>query len=101
MKSRLSQLAHLSCAILFVLMVLFVPTSLRAQEVRGKISGRVVDPNKAAIPGASVKITDVARATTVTMTTNDDGLFQAPYLLSSTYQVVRMACWFKLMRRVS
>ncbi len=95
MKSRLSQLPHLSCAILFVLMVLFVPTSLRAQEVRGKISGRVVDPNKAAIPGASVKITDVARATTVTMTTNDDGLFQAPYLLSSTYQVVVEANGFK------
>jgi len=76
-------------------MVLFVPMSLRAQEVRGKISGRVVDPNKAAIPGASVKITDTKRASTVTLTTNDDGLFQAPYLLSSTYQVVVEATGFK------
>jgi hypothetical protein len=71
------------------------PTSLSAQEVRGRINGRVIDPNKAAVPGATVTITDVARATTTTLTTNADGLFQANYLLSSTYQIVVEMSGFK------
>ena len=95
MKPRISKVAQLFAMVVSMLVVLFLPVSLSAQEARGKISGRVVDPNKAAIPGASVKITDVSRATTVTLNTNDDGLFQAPYLLSSTYQVVVEATGFK------
>jgi hypothetical protein len=76
-------------------MVVFAPMSLRAQDVRGRLTGRVADPNKAAVPGASVKVTDVARNTTVTLTTNDEGLFQANYLLSGTYQVVVEVAGFK------
>ncbi|MGH9883088.1 MAG: TonB-dependent receptor domain-containing protein [Pyrinomonadaceae bacterium] len=95
MKSRFTQNTQLHCAIIFALMALFVPMSLRAQEVRGKITGKVVDPNKAAVPGAQVKVTDVARNTTVTLSTNDDGLFQANYLLSGTYQVVVEVAGFK------
>jgi len=71
------------------------PASLSAQEVRGRINGRVIDPNKAAVPGATVTVTDVARATTTTLTTNADGLFQANYLLSSTYQIVVEMSGFK------
>ncbi len=95
MKSRYRSIAYTLCAVLFVLTVLISPTSLLAQEVRGKISGRVVDPNKASMPGALVKVTDVARGTTVTLTTNDEGLFLANYLLSGTYQVVVEATGFK------
>lgn len=94
MKSKLIPASYFYCAIVFALMVFF-PVSLRAQEVRGKITGRVLDPSKAAIPGAAVKITDVARGTTVSLTTNDEGLFQANYLLSGTYQVVVEAAGFK------
>ncbi|HEX6624089.1 MAG TPA: TonB-dependent receptor, partial [Pyrinomonadaceae bacterium] len=64
-------------------------------EARGRITGTVADANKAAVPGASVKVIDVARGTTVALTTNDDGLFQAPYLLSGTYQVVVETAGFK------
>jgi hypothetical protein len=84
----------LSCAIIFVLAILLVPASF-AQELRGKITGRVVDPNKAAVPGASVKVTDVARNVTSSLTTNADGLFEAPYLLPGVYQVVVEASGFK------
>jgi len=47
--------------VLIVVCLLFMIPSLQAQELRGKISGRVVDPNGAAVPGASVKVTNVAR----------------------------------------
>ena len=74
---------------------LALPVSLRAQETRGRITGKVMDPNKASVPGAAVKVTDVARGTTVSLTTNDEGLFQAPYLLPGTYQVVVEVSGFK------
>jgi Carboxypeptidase regulatory-like domain/TonB dependent receptor len=78
-----------------VIAVLCLPITLRAQEARGKITGTVTDPNKAAVPGASVKIVDQARGTTLTLTTNNDGFFQAPLLLSATYQVVVEISGFK------
>ncbi|HEX8138063.1 MAG TPA: TonB-dependent receptor [Pyrinomonadaceae bacterium] len=76
-------------------LVTFLPVSLYAQEARGRITGTVTDANKSAVPGASVKITDVARGTTVSLVTNDGGLFQAPYLLPGTYQVVVEITGFK------
>ncbi len=94
MKSKFTTTSFVYAAIVFAIMI-FSPVSLRAQEVRGKITGRVLDPTKAAIPGASVKITDLARGTTVSVTTNDEGLFQANYLLSGTYQVVVETTGFK------
>lgn len=94
MRSKFTTARYVYLAIVFALMILS-PASLRAQEVRGKISGRVLDPSKAAIPGAAVKVTDVARGTTVSLTTNDEGLFQANYLLSGTYQVVVETAGFK------
>ena len=74
---------------------MLVPALLQAQELRGKITGRVTDASGAVIPGATVKVTDVARAATSTLTTNEEGLFDAPYLLPGTYQVVVELAGFK------
>ena len=90
---RFAQTARLLCAIAFVFLFLLVP--VRAQELRGKIKGRVLDQNKAVVPGATVKVTDTSRNATVTLTTNADGLFEAPYLLPGVYQVVVEAPGFK------
>src|SRR6267378_344512 len=95
MKPTISVAALLFAVVVSMLIVLVLPVSLSAQEVRGKINGRVVDANKAAVPGASVSITDVARGTTVTLKTNEEGIFQAPYLLSGTYQVLVEVAGFK------
>ena len=95
MRSRSRLLAYVLCGVAIVFISLLAPRSLRAQEVRGRINGKVVDQNKAAVPGAAVKVTDVARNTVTALTTNDDGLFQANYLLSATYQVVVEASGFK------
>ncbi|MEO0078783.1 MAG: TonB-dependent receptor, partial [candidate division WOR-3 bacterium] len=74
-------------AVAFLLMALVLPASLSAQETRGRITGRVVDATKATVPGATVTATDVARGTTVSVTTNEQGLFQINYLLPGTYKV--------------
>ncbi|MDT5271458.1 MAG: hypothetical protein QOH49_3644 [Acidobacteriota bacterium] len=78
-----------------MLLVASAPVTLRAQESRGKITGTVTDPNKATVPGASVKITDPTRGSSVALTTNDEGFFQAPYLLPGTYQVIVEIAGFK------
>ena len=95
MKPTISVAALLFAVVVSMLIVLVVPVSLSAQEVRGKITGRVVDSNKASVPGASISITDVARGTTVTLNTNEEGIFQAPYLLSGTYRVIVEMAGFK------
>ena len=75
----------------FILMA----TVATAQETRGRIAGRVADSTKAPIAGASVTVTDVARGTTVSSTTNTEGLFQVNYLLPGTYQVTVEITGFK------
>ena len=74
--------------VVFLLLALVLPASLGAQETRGRITGRVTDSTQATIPGATVTVTDVARGTTVTAVTNEQGLFQVNYLLPGTYKVV-------------
>jgi preprotein translocase subunit SecD len=72
-----------------------LPASVDAQELRGKIVGRVVDPNGAAVPGAAAQVVDVARDKTTTLTTNSDGMFEAPYLLPGTYRILVEVAGFK------
>ena len=74
-------------SLLFAMLVLYSPNSASAQEARGTIKGTVLDAGKDAVPGATVKITNVAMGTSVTVPTNTAGLFQAPFLIPGTYQV--------------
>jgi hypothetical protein len=77
------------------LATLALPVPIHAQESRGRITGRVVDTTRAALPGATVTITDPARGTASIVTTNDQGLFQARYLVPGTYKVVVELAGFK------
>ena len=81
--------------IVLALAVLALPAVAGAQETRGRITGRVTDATKGAIPGATVTVTNPARNTTVTVTTNDQGLFQANFLLPGTYKVTVELAGFK------
>jgi hypothetical protein len=78
-----------------MMVVVFSWVSVHAQETRGRITGAVLDSNGAAVPGATVSIVDASRGTTVTLVTNAEGLFQAPYLLTGTYQVIVEVAGFK------
>jgi Carboxypeptidase regulatory-like domain len=94
MKPAASRLLQVLAIAVFATMALLAPTA-GAQEARGTILGKVRDANDSVMPGASVKITDVARGTTATVTTNDAGLYQAPYLLPGTYRIVVEVTGFK------
>ncbi len=95
MRPAASRVLQALASAVFVSMILLAPAIAIAQEARGVISGRVKDANDAVMPGVPVKITDTARGTTVTATTNDAGLYQAPYLLPGTYQITVEVNGFK------
>lgn len=67
------------------------------QEITGSIVGTVRDSNGAGVPGATVTITDSTKNDMVvrTLTTNDNGVFSAPDLATSTYNVNVQAANFK------
>src|SRR5215475_1780454 len=95
MKPAASRLLHALAIAVFATMVLLAPATTSAQEARGTITGKVRDASDAVMPGAPVRITDAARGTTITVTTNDAGLYQAPYLLPGTYQIAVEVNGFK------
>src|SRR5215475_13877392 len=67
-----------------------------AQEITGVISGTVKDPNGAAIPGATLTISDSEKKVVVrTITANEGGEFTAPNLLSGLYEISVEASGFK------
>ena len=94
MKPMASRLAQAFAIAVMATLALLAPT-VSAQEARGTITGRVVDSGKAVIQGATVKVTNVAMGTTITLRTNEEGFYQAPYLIPGTYQITAEASGFK------
>ncbi|PYS52946.1 MAG: hypothetical protein DMF68_00615 [Acidobacteria bacterium] len=66
-----------------LLLSLFVTAS--AQEFRGSVTGKVTDPNGAAIPGATVTIKNIETNSDTTTTTNDEGTYNFPLLQPGKY----------------
>ena len=95
MKPAASRLLNALAIAVFATMVLLIPATVGAQESRGTITGKVADQTKAVVAGATVKVTNVAMGTTLTLRTNEDGFYQAPYLIPGTYQVTAEATGFK------
>ena len=58
-----------------------------AQVTTGTIVGTVTDAQGAAVPGATVTITETGKGTSSTHTTDASGSFVAPFLIPGTYDV--------------
>jgi len=89
--SRFIRIALLSA--LFTTLALVQLVS--AQETRGTIRGTVTDPNGQTVPNATVQVIDPSRGSTVTLTTNAEGYYQATYLTPGIYRIVVEAAGFK------
>ncbi len=76
-----------------VSLVLLAPA--RAQSVYGSIFGTVTDKSGAAVPEATVTVTDVAKGTVVTVTSNGSGDYSVPHLIPDVYNVKVTAKGFK------
>lgn len=76
---------HYLCALLLLLVVMAAPAA--AQLTTGTIRGAVKDDTGGALPGTEITITNVETGVTRSLTTNEQGRFEAPNLQVGTYEV--------------
>jgi hypothetical protein len=82
-----------------ILSVVLASVTLFAQSYTGRILGTITDQSGAALAGATVTVTDIARGTTRTITTDQAGAYVAPNLLPGSYKVRAEAKGFKSVER--
>jgi hypothetical protein len=82
-----------------ILIALLFTLALNAQEYRGAINGRVTDPSGATISGAKVQVKNTETGVATDATTNDEGNYQAPFLLPGNYSVTAEHAGFKTASR--
>jgi len=70
-----------------VLCLALLAVPLAAQDARGTIVGRVTDATSATVPGAEVRVTNVATGVAGSAKANDAGNYSLPYLVPGFYTV--------------
>src|SRR5262249_33236129 len=81
--------------VLFALLALCLIAGARAQVTTGSILGTVKDNSGAPVKGARVIVTDLARSATTSYTTDEEGNYNAPFLIPGAYSVAVEAQGFK------
>src|SRR6266851_5525166 len=82
-----------------VCLVLAVALPLVSQTTTGRILGTVRDQSGAALPAATVTVSDVQRGITRTVTTDDSGEYVVPNLTPGVYTVRAESRGFKTVER--
>ena len=75
--------------------VAFTAALVPAQDSRGTISGRVLDPLDATVVSASVKATNRESGVVTSAATNETGSFRIPFLLPGSYRLTVEMAGFK------
>ena len=78
----------------FAMLLLTAMTAFAQSTVTGGISGKVVDPNGAAVNGATVTVTNTGTNASVTAVSSDDGVFRVTNLQPGKYRVEIAASGF-------
>jgi hypothetical protein len=81
--------------------LLFISLPLFSQGSLGTIQGGVFDSSGGAVVGAKVTVTDVARGTTRTLTTDEAGQYVAPSLTAGAYTVRAESSGFRSVERTN
>ncbi|HMU33546.1 MAG TPA: TonB-dependent receptor [Pyrinomonadaceae bacterium] len=91
-KGILKQIGQVSVGIAIALVF---SLGVVAQSNTGTITGTVQDANGAAVPSASVKVTNVGTNETKTVVTDSNGVYYAPSLSNGVYRVSVTASGFQ------
>jgi hypothetical protein len=91
---------NVAALITIVALALLSPLAL-AQSTAGRVLGSVTDQSGAAVPGASIVVTDTQRGTSRTLVTDASGDYVAPDLTPGTYKIHVEAKGFKSAERPS
>jgi hypothetical protein len=82
-----------------VALSLLVPAAAHGQIRSATITGTVIDPTRAVVPGATVVITNQDTNAATELVTTSEGLFTAPYLPAGTYSIEVSLTGFATFRR--
>ena len=85
----------LRIVLIFTCLVFVAWLNLAGQVLKGSISGTVVDPQGAVIPGAQVTATNISTTGVITTKTDRAGLFRLNLIPAGTYKVEVLAPGFK------
>ncbi|MGD0647537.1 MAG: TonB-dependent receptor [Acidobacteriaceae bacterium] len=77
----------LICLAILLMGVVSGSSVANAQAVYGAIYGTATDKTGAAVPNATITVTDVSKGTSVTVQTNESGLYRVQHLIPDTYSV--------------
>src|SRR5215475_12245655 len=89
----------ISRTIILTTVMLLAAAHLHAQGATASISGTVLDPTGAAIPGASITVKNVGTAFTRTVISDDQGRYLAPELPIGEYEVQASLAGFQTVVR--
>ncbi len=67
--------------------VLLTAGTSYGQAIYGSLNGTVTDPTGAAIPNATVTVTDISKGTSVTVTANSSGSYTVEHLIPDAYAI--------------
>ena len=82
------------CLVLFAWLLLSLPAA-QAQVTSGTIEGTITDSSDAPLPGVRITITDLQRSTFRQYTSDEAGVYNAPFLIPGTYRVTAEKAGFK------
>src|SRR5262249_14826388 len=85
MKTPRSFVSHL-LAVSFAITLLVIPNTAQVRT-GGEIAGAVIDPSQAIVPGAELRLTDLASGSVQTLTANKEGGFTFVNLRPGSYQI--------------
>ncbi len=94
-ESRCKWLLTTVAAILSMGLIFSASQNALAQATSGTLTGLVTDPTGAVVPNATVTITDTQRGSSITTTTNPQGMFSRTQLANGIYEVKVDAQGFK------
>jgi Carboxypeptidase regulatory-like domain/TonB dependent receptor len=78
-----------------MLLIIGLTTTVLAQEFRATVNGKVTDPSKAVVPGATVKVVNLQTNETTTVVTNSEGIYAVSFLNPGLYSITVEAPGFK------
>src|SRR6201996_3234213 len=86
------------CAMMVVLVVacsMFSPLALRGKAIYGSIYGQVTDQTGAAVPNATITVTDESKNTSTQVTSNAQGEYSVEHLIPDVYDITATGAGFQ------
>ncbi|HEX5834810.1 MAG TPA: carboxypeptidase-like regulatory domain-containing protein, partial [Pyrinomonadaceae bacterium] len=74
-------------ALVLMIVSLLLAAPVLAQTHRASLRGTIYDPNKATIPGATIKLTSLATGETRSTSTGENGEYAISSLAPGSYQI--------------